>query len=65
MPAVQKTKYKRLIWSTGLVAIVILMVVGRIPNTELTNMPYPKGLSIRGGIRVSPELLACIIAISI
>ncbi|WP_259782369.1 ABC transporter permease subunit [Aestuariispira ectoiniformans] len=28
-------------------------------------MPYLKGLNYRDGIRVSPELLACIIAISI
>ena len=65
MPAIQKTKYKRLIWSIGLIVIVVLMVVGRIPNTELVNLPHLKGLSIRDGIRISPELLACIIAISI
>jgi general L-amino acid transport system permease protein len=63
--ATRKLKFKRMIWGAGLVVVFILMVVGRIPDTSLVNSPYLKGLNYRGGIRVSPELLACIIAISI
>ena len=65
MPAIQKLKFKRMIWGAGLVVVLILMVVGRIPDTSLVNFPYLKGLNYRGGIRVSPELLACIVAISV
>lgn len=54
-----------MIWGAGLVVVLILMVVGRIPDTSLVNFPYLKGLNYRGGIRVSPELLACIVAISV
>ncbi len=63
--ATRKLNFKRMIWGAGLVVVIILMVVGRIPDTSLLNFPYLKGLNYRGGIRVSPELLACIIAISI
>ncbi len=65
MPADQKLKIKRLIWGSGIALVLILMIVGRIPDTTLVNFPYLKGLNYRGGIRVSPELLACIVAISI
>lgn len=65
MPAVQKLKYRRMIWGGGLAVVLILMVAGRIPDTTLINYPYLKGLNYRGGIRVSPELFACIIAISV
>lgn len=45
--------------------ILVIMYVGRIPETELLNVPALKGLNIRGGIRATPELLACIVAIAV
>lgn len=53
------------IWIGWLILAVILMWAGRIPETELLSIPFLRGLNYRGGVRISPELLACIIAISI
>jgi len=65
MPADRKKTYKRYIWAAGILAALVLMVIGRIPGTDLINMPYLKGLNYRGGLRISPELMAVITAISI
>ena len=61
----QKRAFNRLIWLGWLLVTVALFWLGRIPETTLLNLPYLKGLNFREGIRVSPELLACIIGISI
>lgn len=62
---VRKVKLNRGIWLGWLAIAVILLWVGRIPETSLLSIPFLKGLNFREGIRVSPELLACIVAISI
>jgi His/Glu/Gln/Arg/opine family amino acid ABC transporter permease subunit len=65
MPGMRKKSLRRAIWIGALVLAVIAMWLGRLVDTPLVNMPYLKGLNYRGGIRISPELLACIVAISI
>ena len=60
-----KKNLSRGIWLGWLIVAVVLMWIGRIPDTPLFNLPYLKGLNFREGIRVSPELMACIIGISI
>ena len=54
-----------LIWLGGLVIAAILFRLGRIPETPLIDLPEARGLNIRGGLRLSPELLACIIALAV
>ena len=54
-----------LIWSGCLVSALAILWIGRMPETPLVSLPYLKGLNYRGGVRISPELLACIVAISI
>ncbi len=61
----RKTKISRAIWLTWLVLAVVFLWIGRIPETPLVSQPYLKGLNFREGIRVSPELMACIIGISV
>lgn len=59
---------RRLQWLTiggAAVFIAVILYVGRIPETEILNIPRLKGLNIKGGIRATPELLACIVAITI
>lgn len=63
--AAQKKNISRLIWLGWAAFTVLCMWFGRIPETSLLNIPYLKGLNFRDGIRISPELLACIVAISI
>lgn len=65
MEPTQKLSINRLIWLGWLMVTLVLFWLGRIPETTLLNLPYLKGLNFREGIRVSPELLACIIGISI
>ncbi|MFD0981006.1 amino acid ABC transporter permease [Tropicimonas aquimaris] len=61
----RKRASRQALWGGLVLLIVVLMLAGRIPETPLLNVPYLKGLNFRDGIRISPELLACIIAISI
>ena len=65
MEANQKRTYGRLIWFGWLVIAFVILWIGRIPETPLMSIPFLKGLNYREGIRISPELLACIVAISI
>ena len=65
IPEVRKTMITRMLWLGFVVLTVVIFWLGRIPDTTLLNIPYLKGLNYREGIRVSPELLACIIAISL
>lgn len=48
----------------GLIALAVAYAA-RIPDTPLVDMPALKGLNFKGGIRVTPELSALIIAISL
>ena len=54
-----------LIWLALLAVSMVLFRFGRIPETPLIDLPQARGLNIRGGLRVSPELLACIIALAV
>lgn len=65
MPERHKKSKSRFIWLSWLVLTIVLIWIGRIPDTSFLNIPYLKGLNFRDGIRVSPELLACVIGISI
>ncbi|WP_298852198.1 amino acid ABC transporter permease [uncultured Ruegeria sp.] len=61
----QAGKERKLLWSVSLVIALVAMWLGRIPETSLVNFPEAAGLNYRGGIRVSPELMACLVAIAI
>lgn len=61
----RKKMFARAIWLGWLVLAIVLLWSGRIPDTPLLSIAFLNGLNFRQGIRVSPELLACIIAISI
>lgn len=61
----RKAMLARAIWLGWLVLAIVLLWSGRIPDTPLLSIAFLKGLNFREGLRVSPELLACIVAISI
>ncbi|MEP3345684.1 MAG: ABC transporter permease subunit [Litoreibacter sp.] len=61
----QKKTRARGIWITWLVLSAGLLWWGRIPDSSLVSQPFLKGLNFREGIRISPELMACIVSISI
>ena len=65
MDVKRKKTISRGIWLGWLVVAVVLLWIGRIPDTALVSQPFLKGLNFREGIRVSPELTACIVGISI
>jgi len=52
-------------WLMLLIAIAVILIKGRIPETPLWDIPALKGLNFRGGLRMPPELTAMIIAISL
>lgn len=56
---------RRVLWGIAITLAVFAVWLGRIPNTPLISFPEQRGLNFREGIRISPELLACVIAISI
>lgn len=51
--------------AAGALAIAALIALGRVPDTALIELPQLTGLNIRGGLRVSPEFAALLIAIGI
>ncbi len=60
-----KRSLKRGLWGAAAAGVLLCLWLGRIPETPLVNLPYLKGLNFREGVRISPELLSCIVAISI
>lgn len=55
----------RATWALGISAAAAALWIGRIPETALLSIPVQQGLNYREGIRISPELMACVISISI
>lgn len=49
----------------GLAVAVVLITIGRLPEGGLIDVPRLQGLNIRGGLRVTPEFAALLIAIGI
>ena len=47
----------------GAVLAVALVLLGRAPGAPLVDLPRMAGLTIRGGLRVSPEFTALLVAI--
>lgn len=48
-----------------LVAIVVVLALGRLPDTPLFSTPQLKGLNFRGGLTIPPELSSLAIAIAL
>ncbi|MCY4152114.1 MAG: ABC transporter permease subunit [Aestuariivita sp.] len=65
LQAGQAMRERRILWGLVAIVAVITLWIGRIPDTPLISIPQQKGLNFREGIRISPELTACVIAISI
>jgi len=61
----QVRREQKILWSVVTILAVATLWIGRIPETPLISIPQQKGLNFREGIRISPELMACVIAISI
>lgn len=51
--------------AAGLLLAVLLLALGRVPGQPLIGVPQLQGLNIRGGLRVSPEFTALLVAIGI
>lgn len=62
---IQARRERQLLWAAAAILAALAMWIGRIPDTSLVSIPVQKGLNYKQGIRISPELLACLIAISI
>lgn len=60
-----KTRTIRLIFLVWFTGALLCLWMGRLPDTSLISIPFLKGLNYREGIRVSPELLTCIIGITL
>lgn len=60
---------RRRVWASvlavGAVITALVLSVGRIPDTSIFSVPYLKGFNLRDGVRLSPELLAGILTISL
>lgn len=61
----QARRERQILWGVVGLLAVVLMWIGRIPDTPLLSIPVQKGLNFKEGIRISPELMACMIAISV
>ncbi|MFI0849043.1 amino acid ABC transporter permease [Mesorhizobium sp. IMUNJ 23232] len=55
-------------WASFAVALACaaaVLVIGRVPETPLVDLPELRGLNIRGGLRIPPEFTALAVAIAI
>ena len=59
------SRERKVLWTVVIAASIAIMWIGRLPETPLMSVPVQKGLNFKEGIRVSPELMACLIAISV
>jgi len=60
--------YSSIKWGLIVVSLALVIglgLVGRVPDTGLLNIPALKGLNIKGGLRMPPELTALVIAIAL
>lgn len=63
-----ETRRKTTRRAVALIAVVLCLAVlyaGRLADTSLVSVPELKGLNIRGGIRIPPELAALAIAMAV
>ena len=49
----------------ALVCAGLVIGIGRLPDTPLLDIPQLQGLNIRGGLRISPEFTALVVAMAI
>lgn len=61
----QARRERRMLRTLALALVLLILWMGRLADTPLLSIAEQQGLNFRGGIRVSPELTACILAISI
>lgn len=57
-----------LVWGAllgGIALSAAILLIGRVPDAPLLNMPTLQGLNIRGGLRIPPEFSAMLISIGI
>lgn len=62
-----EARRRLILWllATGLLATLAILLLGRNPDGPLIAAPVLQGLNIRGGLRISPEFSAMLIAIGI
>ncbi|SIS70402.1 amino acid ABC transporter membrane protein 1, PAAT family [Paracoccus saliphilus] len=61
----QIRREQRFLWAVASLFTVMCFWLGRLPGTPLLSLPEARGLNFDGGISISPELMACVIAISV
>src|SRR5690606_8177986 len=49
----------------ALLFMLIALMLGRLPDAALIDMPELRGLNVRGGLRISPEFTALLVAMAI
>lgn len=49
----------------ALLCAVLFLLAGRLPDSPFLDMPALQGLNLRGGLRISPEFSALVVAITI
>lgn len=55
----------RTILLVSVVGILLILILGRLPNSDLISLPYLKGLNFRGGLAIPPEFTALAISMTI
>lgn len=63
-PAPRRRLWRWLVFGAGLALGIGFLWAGRLADTPLVSLPELRGLNFRGGIRISPELSAMVIAIA-
>jgi general L-amino acid transport system permease protein len=64
-PLEQRRSWQLITLASGLALAVLLLFLGRLPDTPFLDMPALRGLNLRGGLRIPPEFATLVIAIAI
>ncbi|GGF44039.1 ABC transporter permease [Aliidongia dinghuensis] len=64
-PVGERRTFQLLALAAGLALVLLFLLVGRAPNAPMLDIPTLQGLNLRGGLRVSSEFSALVIAIAI
>jgi His/Glu/Gln/Arg/opine family amino acid ABC transporter permease subunit len=65
LSAMRRRAIRWAIAAVGFGAGVIVLTLGRLPDTSLISLPELRGFNIREGIRVQPEFVALLVAMAI
>lgn len=65
MPNVRRSRIRWTVLAAGVLLGIVALAYGRVPDTPVLSIPELRGLNIRDGVRIPPELASLAIAMAV